>query len=120
MFGSLIEVLSALLMGVLFFWTFYHIPIVVVGIRKALKKTGVHEESGGKLPFVSVIVAAKDEEAVIGRCLESMVRLDYPEDLFEVVIVEEPSLLSCLLDGLRHRILLLLSACQTESSLPCC
>jgi hypothetical protein len=41
-------------------------------------------------------------------------------DAIEVVIVEEPSLLSCLLDGLRHRILPLLSGCQTESSLPCC
>jgi hypothetical protein len=40
--------------------------------------------------------------------------------VIEVVIVEEMSLLSCLLDILRHRPLLLLSACQTKSSLPCC
>jgi hypothetical protein len=46
-----------------------------------------------------------------------MVRL---RDAIEVVIVEEMSLLSCLLDVLRHRLLLLLFACQTESSLPCC
>jgi hypothetical protein len=40
-------------------------------------------------------------------------------DVIEVVIVEEMSLLSCLLDWLRHRLSPLLSACQTESSLPC-
>ncbi len=39
-------------------------------------------------------------------------------DAIEVVINEEKSLLSYLLHGLRHRLLLLLSACQTESSLP--
>jgi hypothetical protein len=41
-------------------------------------------------------------------------------DAIEVVIVEEMSLLSCVLDGLRPRLLPLVSACQTESSLPCC
>jgi hypothetical protein len=41
-------------------------------------------------------------------------------DAIEVVIDEEMSLLSSLLDGLRHRLLLLLSTCQTESSPPCC
>jgi hypothetical protein len=40
-------------------------------------------------------------------------------DVIEVVIIEEMSLLPCLLDWLRHRLSPLLSACQTESSLPC-
>jgi hypothetical protein len=44
-----------------------------------------------------------------------MVRLP---DVIKVVIIEEMSLLSYLLVGLRLRLLLLLSACQTESSLP--
>jgi hypothetical protein len=41
-------------------------------------------------------------------------------DVIEVVIIEEMSLLSCLVDALRHRLLPLLSTCQTESSIPCC
>jgi hypothetical protein len=41
-------------------------------------------------------------------------------DAIEVVIVEEMGLLSYLLDGLMHKLLPLLFACQTESSLPCC
>jgi hypothetical protein len=45
-----------------------------------------------------------------------MVRLHV---VIELVIVEEMSLLSCLPDGLRHRLLPVLSTCQTESSLPC-
>ena len=88
----MIELLSALLMWVLFFWTFYNLPIVVVGVRKALKKKRkVHEESSGKLPFVSIVIPARDEETVVGRCLESVVKLDYPKELFEVVVVEDGS-----------------------------
>jgi hypothetical protein len=48
-------------------------------------------------------------------CGSVVVRL---RDAIKVVIVEEMSLLSCLLGGLRHRLLPLLSACQSESSLP--
>jgi hypothetical protein len=49
-------------------------------------------------------------------CWSATVRL---QDVIEVVIIEEMSLLSCLLHWLRHRLSPLLSACQTESSLPC-
>jgi hypothetical protein len=49
-------------------------------------------------------------------CLLVRVRL---RDAIEVVIVEEMSLLSCLPEWLRHRLSPQLSACQTESSLPC-
>ncbi len=42
-------------------------------------------------PAVSVIVAARNEEENIGRCLDSMVRLTYPADLLEVLIVDDRS-----------------------------
>ena len=42
-------------------------------------------------PFVSVIVAARNEEHNIGRCLESMARLTWPRELLEVIIVNDRS-----------------------------
>jgi hypothetical protein len=40
-------------------------------------------------------------------------------DAIKVVTIEKISLLSCLLDGLRHTLLPLISSCQIESRLPC-
>ncbi|MSS71641.1 MAG: glycosyltransferase [Candidatus Latescibacteria bacterium] len=42
-------------------------------------------------PFVSVIVAARDEEAFIGDCLADLVRQTYPPDCYEVVVVDDDS-----------------------------
>jgi biofilm PGA synthesis N-glycosyltransferase PgaC len=46
-------------------------------------------ESDADLPFVSVIVAAYCEEAVIERTLASLLALDYP--LYEIVVVDDGS-----------------------------
>lgn len=42
-------------------------------------------------PTVSIVVAARNEERNIRRCLESMVRLSYPADLLEIVLVDDRS-----------------------------
>jgi cellulose synthase/poly-beta-1,6-N-acetylglucosamine synthase-like glycosyltransferase len=43
------------------------------------------------LPFVSVIVPARDEAAAIGLCLDSVFAGDYPADRFEVIVVDDLS-----------------------------
>ena len=40
---------------------------------------------------MSVLVPVKNEEKVIGRLLDSLVRLDYPKENLEVVVVEDES-----------------------------
>ncbi|MDY6936148.1 MAG: glycosyltransferase family 2 protein [Cyanobacteriota bacterium] len=42
-------------------------------------------------PFVSVLVAAKNEEAVIGSLVERLCHLDYPVDRYEVWIIDDNS-----------------------------
>jgi 1,2-diacylglycerol 3-beta-glucosyltransferase len=42
-------------------------------------------------PMVSLLVAAKNEEAVISRLVERLCGLDYPGDRYEVVIVDDYS-----------------------------
>jgi cellulose synthase/poly-beta-1,6-N-acetylglucosamine synthase-like glycosyltransferase len=40
---------------------------------------------------VSVVVAAKDEEKNLPACLESLVRIDYPRELLEIIVVNDQS-----------------------------
>jgi len=39
-------------------------------------------------PFVSVVVGIRNEELFIEECIESLLRLDYPRDLYEIIIVD--------------------------------
>lgn len=50
------------------------------------KTTAAHE-----LPFVSIIIAARNEEAKIGACIKSVIRQTYPLHLFELLIVNDHS-----------------------------
>ncbi|MBL7994456.1 glycosyltransferase [bacterium] len=42
-------------------------------------------------PFVSVLIAARNEQNNIIRCLESVVNQTYPKDLFEVIVIDDRS-----------------------------
>lgn len=42
-------------------------------------------------PFVSIMIPAHNEGIVIGRTLEAMVRLDYPKDRYEVIVINDNS-----------------------------
>jgi 1,2-diacylglycerol 3-beta-glucosyltransferase len=43
------------------------------------------------VPFVSVMVSAKNEEAVIGRLVENLCSLDYPTSRYEVWVIDDHS-----------------------------
>ncbi|MBW4562513.1 MAG: glycosyltransferase family 2 protein [Mojavia pulchra JT2-VF2] len=45
----------------------------------------------GDFPSVSVLVAAKNEEAVIGRLVKSLCSLEYPDGKYEVWIIDDHS-----------------------------
>lgn len=40
---------------------------------------------------ISIIIPARDEEKNIGKCLEAILKQDYPKDLFEVIVVDDHS-----------------------------
>jgi cellulose synthase/poly-beta-1,6-N-acetylglucosamine synthase-like glycosyltransferase len=42
-------------------------------------------------PFISILIAARDEEKNLGNCLESILAVDYPADRFEVLIGNDDS-----------------------------
>ncbi|MGQ9560855.1 MAG: glycosyltransferase [Candidatus Oleimicrobiaceae bacterium] len=43
------------------------------------------------LPRVSIVVAARDEEAHLHRCLHSLAQVDYPRDRLEIILVDHQS-----------------------------
>ncbi|MBA4311126.1 MAG: glycosyl transferase [Chlorobiaceae bacterium] len=42
-------------------------------------------------PFVTVMVAARDEEDFIGDCISSILNIDYPQNKIEIIIVNDSS-----------------------------
>lgn len=46
-------------------------------------------QSGENLPFVSVIVPARNEELKIARCLESLLKQDYAQ--YEIIVIDDRS-----------------------------
>ena len=39
-------------------------------------------------PFVSIAVLTKNNEPVIEDCLKSLVALDYPDESYEIIVVD--------------------------------
>ena len=42
-------------------------------------------------PFVTIMVAARDEEDFIGDCISSLLKIDYPQNKFEIIIINDSS-----------------------------
>jgi len=87
--------LVAGVLSVLYVWTLYNIPILVAGIRH-LRRSNERKKMMAlfgrrKLPKMSIIVPVKDEERVVGRLLKSLLKLDYPPEKREIIIVEDGS-----------------------------
>ena len=60
--------------------------VFIIGCSKKFPKV---EENN--LPDVSVIVAARNEEENILRCLKSLDKLEYPEDKLQIILVDDRS-----------------------------
>ncbi len=68
--------------------TYVAFPVGLL-VRGALLRRPVR--SAAIEPSVSIIIAARNESADIGRRLENLVQLDYPRDCLEVVIASDGS-----------------------------
>jgi len=67
----------------------YH--LIVALVLKAgtfrFRKQSFSEE----LPAVSIVVCARNEEHVVGKCLDNLDRLDYPVEKLDIVLVDDES-----------------------------
>ncbi|MBI3578703.1 MAG: glycosyltransferase [Ignavibacteriales bacterium] len=82
----MISLISVALLLVGFGYYFYFLLTVNKGLR-ALK----NPSSSAYRPFVSVIIAARNEDQTIVQCLNSILDQDYPENLYEVIVVDDHS-----------------------------
>jgi len=57
----------------------------------AFARGGVPKVDSNYLPTVSLIIAAYNEEAVIGKKVENSLRLDYPKDKLEIIVFSDAS-----------------------------
>ncbi|MDH5483246.1 MAG: glycosyltransferase family 2 protein [Candidatus Bathyarchaeota archaeon] len=73
-------------------WSFYNLPILIAGVRHFRRSKRKSEKSVEEsLPTFSIVVPVKNEERVIGRLLDALVKLRYPADKKEIIIVEDGS-----------------------------
>jgi len=49
----------------------------------------ISNHQGKKLPKISVMIPARDESAVIAQTIENLLRIDYPKELFEIIIITD-------------------------------
>ncbi|MCW3998424.1 MAG: glycosyltransferase [Candidatus Bathyarchaeota archaeon] len=75
-------------------WNIYSIPALAFGFRNLIRKRESNLNStkkDSKLPLISIIVPAKNEEKVIGRLLKSLLNIDYPNSKMEILVVDDNS-----------------------------
>jgi len=93
---SPLTILAVVLLAIVYAWSLYNIPALVVGIRIYLRERERGQSHGKRgsarrLPVFSVVVPAKNEEHVLPRLLDALLKQSYPEDMFEIIVVEDGS-----------------------------
>lgn len=74
-----------ILVAVLFIaYGFIH-ALIIKGLRRLSYPVNTELQS------VSVIVAARNEEESIGRCLHALAKQNYPKDMYEIIVVNDRS-----------------------------
>lgn len=84
------EIISIVLLAVLLFWSIYNGSIIYVGIRSKRKNQRITQNlvPPEVLPTYSLIVPTKNEESVIRRCLDGILKINYPQDKLQVIVVD--------------------------------
>lgn len=80
------EVISILLFSAMFILA---LRILILGSLALIHKKRVTHSVGQSTPFISVIIAAYNEEKVISKTIESILKSDYPN--LEVIVVDDGS-----------------------------
>ena len=75
-------------------WTIYNLPAFIMGIR-CLRRRGhenaMHVLDEDRSPSFSIIVPMKNEVKVASRILESLLKLSYPQDKYEIIVIDDGS-----------------------------
>jgi biofilm PGA synthesis N-glycosyltransferase PgaC len=73
---------------------FLYIAALIYAILLILLRIGltrIRKETSDHQPFVSVIIAARNEENHIGACIDSVLKQTYPKQCMELIVVDDRS-----------------------------
>lgn len=77
-----------------YFIAFFSVYIVVFYFLLFISKKNYRQDppiDDNFTPMVSIIVPAYNEEKSIGKCLQSLLELDYPKDKLDIIVVNDGS-----------------------------
>src|SRR3972149_6409597 len=70
------------------FYAYFGYPLLLLLISLAIRRPVLKDKIS---PSVTMIIAARNEEKIIGRKIENLLALDYPIDKLEIIIVSDCS-----------------------------
>lgn len=82
--GNYMYTLTAVFQIFVFVLSGYYVVLSLFGLKKR-KKVNIHENQKS----FALIVAAHNEEVVIGKAVESLMHLDYPKELYDVFVIAD-------------------------------
>ncbi|MBI5072853.1 glycosyltransferase family 2 protein [Candidatus Woesearchaeota archaeon] len=82
---------SMLVYIVWFFSTYFTMVLILTLLLHKESLFISPENKGEKLPKVSIIISAYNEEKDIGATIESLKQVDYPKELIEIIVVNDGS-----------------------------
>jgi cellulose synthase/poly-beta-1,6-N-acetylglucosamine synthase-like glycosyltransferase len=75
-------------------WSVYNLPILAAGVKNLRRNRRKSEKKclgNENLPLLSIVVPVKNEEKVVDRLLDALLKLSYPTNKKEIIIVEDGS-----------------------------
>ena len=90
------EIVMLIFFSFLLGWALYYLPPLLVGISQVRKrKYGLNALDKNKklddLPFFSLIIPMKDEGKVARRILDALIKVNYPSNRYELIVVDDSS-----------------------------
>ncbi len=82
----MVDILILTLLALTSVYYCFFLARVQLGIARLLRSHQLQ-----RFPYVSVVIAVRNEEITIEQCLDSVVNQHYPADRFEVIVVDDHS-----------------------------
>lgn len=96
MLPSLTELITLIFFSFMFSWAACNLPAFLVGVKQIRRKNTADEQNEeyanwNDLPFFSLIVPMKEEAKVARRILDALIKINYPPDKYEIIVVDDAS-----------------------------
>ncbi len=88
---SLIFLITVLLIWFMIAYQFVLTVFGFINYLRSVKEMRTIDDSEYDLPTCSILIPAHNEEKVISKTLESMLKLDYPENKLKIIVINDGS-----------------------------